>query len=176
METLTPDFVVMGLLAVRPCHGYELINCFAAPDQLGRVWHMSTSQIYAVLKRLERQCWIAGEQHTSETAPPRTAYRLTDEGRDQFERWLHDSEPSASVRRVRVEFLSRLFIARALNLPTHAIVRAQVTACTGKRDALVRQRDEGAAPGMEYVTLEFEISQLNAILDWIARVEFTPRD
>lgn len=176
METLTPDFVILGLLAIQPSHGYELIDCFAAPDQLGRVWHMSTSQIYAVLKRLERLDWISGTQQLSENAPPRISYTLTGEGHAQFERWLHDPQPSPSVRHVRVEFLSRVFIARALNLPTAAIVQNQAAACAAKLEALIRLRDHDASPGIEYVALEFEIAQLNTILDWIDRVEFRPRE
>jgi len=53
MATITPDETILGLLAVRERHGYDLLDCFRDPSQLGEVWNLSTSQLYAVLKRLE---------------------------------------------------------------------------------------------------------------------------
>ena len=44
-----------GIVAARARHGYQLIDCFRDTAQLGRVWDLSTSQLYAVLKRLEAQ-------------------------------------------------------------------------------------------------------------------------
>ena len=55
MSQLTPDETLLGLLAAQTRHGYELQECFRDPAQLGEVWNLSTSQLYAVLKRLEQQ-------------------------------------------------------------------------------------------------------------------------
>jgi DNA-binding PadR family transcriptional regulator len=165
-----PDPVVLGLLAACPSHGYQLLEAFHAPDQLGRVWTMSTSQLYAVLKRLEQQGLIAGREIASPDAPPRTEYGLTDAGHDCLLRWLNDRQPSASVRRVRVEFLSRLYLARLLNQPTAPIVRYQKVACQHQRHLLVDQRD-ATPPGIGFLALEFMITQLEGILQWIDRCE-----
>ncbi|MDX2162261.1 MAG: PadR family transcriptional regulator [bacterium] len=173
MDSLTPDAVLLGLLMIAPRHGYDLIHTFESADELGRVWQMSTSQVYAVLKRLERTGMIVGETRTTEHAPPRTLYTLTDAGRLHFLSWLHIEKPPSSVRRVRVEFLSRLFLARALNLPTLEIVRRQRQACQHYYDLLTEQR-AGAAPGIEYLAVEFEMYQIAAIVDWLARVELAP--
>jgi DNA-binding PadR family transcriptional regulator len=72
MSALTPDETIVGLLASQPQHGYQLLETFNRPDSLGNVWSLSTSQLYAVLKRLERQGWITGQPLASEIAPPRT--------------------------------------------------------------------------------------------------------
>ncbi|NJL53976.1 PadR family transcriptional regulator [bacterium] len=60
MTQLVPDEVILGLLAVEACHGYQLLDHFRSPAALGRVWNLSTSQLYAVLKRLDRLGYIAG--------------------------------------------------------------------------------------------------------------------
>jgi DNA-binding PadR family transcriptional regulator len=170
VESLTPDETILGLLAIRPRHGYELLESFRQPDQLGRVWQLSTSQLYAVLKRLERNQWINGHEVIMSNAPPRTEYTITPEGEAILGAWLGENAPSPSIRRVRVEFLSRLFIARALNIPTGRIVRRQRAACHAFRAELIAQQ-ASAAPGIEYLSLAFQISQFDAVLDWIARAE-----
>ncbi len=76
---------------------------------------------------------------------------------------------------MRVEFLSRLYIARLLNLPTLEIVRRQKATCRERRLALIGERDR-AEPGVGRLTLELEIAQLDAILDWIDRCEVMPRE
>lgn len=175
MATITPDDTLLGLLAFRPKHGYQLLDVFRDPAQLGCVWNLSASQLYAVLKRLDAQGYIQGEEVTTPDAPPRTEYSLTESGYERLKAWLNDPNPSPSVRRVRVEFLSRLFIARLLNLPTLDLIRWQKAACHQKRAELVAQR-ETAQPGIGFLALDLQIAQLDAILNWIDRCELTPRE
>lgn len=173
MTSLTPDETILGLIAIQACYGYELIETFRRSDELGDVWKMSTSQIYAVLKRLERQNLIMGHMVESETAPTRTEYYLTPSGERRLENWLHDSEPSASIRRVRVEFLSRLYIARQLNIPTIPIVKNQLATCKAERERLASQT---ISPGIGYLAHEFVLAQLDAVMLWIKRCELMEND
>lgn len=166
MSSLTPDETILGLLAVQARHGYELLECFRSTHQLGRVWNLSTSQIYAVLKRLEREGWIVGHEVVSENAPPRTEYTLTETGEKRLYAWLHEPQPSPSIRRIRVEFLSRLYIVQQLNIPTGAVVRYQRAACIAKHKQLVAERGN-AEPGIDFLALELHISQLEVVLRWI---------
>ena len=170
MSALTPDAVILGLLAYSPKHGYDLLACFEDTAQLGRVWKLSTSQIYNVLKRLETQGHIIGNQIITENAPPRTQYTLTAAGATILETWLNDPAPSASVRKVRVEFMSRLHIARLLNLPTKAIIQHQRHACEAEYHRLLRER-KNSVIGTESFVLDFVIAQLSAILQWLALCE-----
>lgn len=175
MATLTPDETILGLLAVQARHGYQLLGCFQDTHQLGRVWNLSTSQLYNVLKRLEHKALVTGCEVATESGPPRVEYTLSESGQQQLKDWLYEPQPSPSIRRVRVEFLSRLFIARALNLPTIDIVRNQRQACLRERQHLVAERDQ-AQPGMDMLAIEFVIEQLDAVLRWIARCEIVPSD
>jgi DNA-binding PadR family transcriptional regulator len=173
MSSLTPDETILGLLAIQARHGYELLECFRSPLQLGRVWNLSTSQIYAVLKRLERADLIVGREVVSEAAPPRTEYTLTDAGDKRLHAWLNEPLPSPSIRRIRVEFLSRLYIAQQLNIPTDAVVRYQREACITRCKQLAAGRDH-AQPGIEALALEFQLNQQEAALRWIDRCELSP--
>jgi DNA-binding PadR family transcriptional regulator len=174
MATLTPDETILGLIAIQTCHGYELIETFSNTSELGDIWKMSTSQIYSVLKRLEKQQFITGQMVESANAPSRTEYHLTSAGERKLEDWLHDPEPSASIRRIRVEFLSRLYIARQLNIPTIPIVLRQRAACEAERDYMLKEL-ETRQPGMGYLATELVINQLDAVLKWIQRCELVPQ-
>lgn len=175
MAQLTPDETLLGLLAQRPRHGYELLDCFHDPTQLGEVWKLSTSQLYAVLKRLEADGATVGCAVASADAPTRTEYRITEKGAARLQAWLDEPTPSASVHRVRVEFLSRLYIARLLGLPTIPLVQRQKQACRVKREELQTQL-ANAAPGVGRLTLELVIGQLDTILLWLDRCELVPKD
>ena len=173
MPTITPDDTLLGLLAVRQQHGYQLLEVFRDPAQLGCVWNLSVSQLYAVLKRLDTQGYIQGHEQTTPDAPPRTEYSLTESGYVRLKAWLDERTPSASIRSVRVEFLSRLFVARLLNLPTLDLIRWQKATCRQKRVDLIAQRHK-TSPGVGYLALDLQIAQLDAILNWIDRCELTP--
>ncbi len=168
MSILFPDETILGLLAARPRHGYELLDYFRADQTLGRLWTLSTSQLYAVLKRLEREGWISGHEVVTDNAPPRTEYTLTVAGEARLQAWLDQTPLSASIRRIRVDCLSRLFIAQQLKLPTTPIIDRQYQVCSQKVVALIAQRDQ-AMPGMDRVTLDFQTSQLEAALLWLDR-------
>jgi DNA-binding PadR family transcriptional regulator len=49
--TLSPEFALLGFLLTGPQHGNDLHRHLRA--ELGHVWHLSQSQAYAILKRLE---------------------------------------------------------------------------------------------------------------------------
>lgn len=164
MSLPSPDETLLGLLAVRVSHGYDLLEAFRLPSELGRVWTMGTSQIYAVLKRLERDGLIVGQQAPGDVYAPRIEYTLTEAGQHRLNVWLDNPYPSPSVRRVRVEFLSRLYIAQKLGYPTTPIIHAQRAACT--RD-LARLQAESSASTVESLALALQIRQLEAVIGWL---------
>ena len=156
-----------------PQHGYQLLEIFQDPNALGRVWKLSTSQLYAVLKRLHEQRFITGQKAYSPDAPPRTIYRITPSGQAHMQAWLDEPQPSPSVRRVRVECLSRLYIARLLDMSTVDLLQRQKNTCEHKHQQLLAQREPGDA-STGSLALELEIAQVEAILGWITQMEMTP--
>ena len=110
--TLSPEYVLLGFLNQRPAHGYDLHERIA--QELGQIWHISLSQTYNILKRLEAKGYIIGALQAQEKAPARRRFRLTPIGRRRFEEWLTASaEPRA--RAIRVEFLTRLYFVYIAN-------------------------------------------------------------
>lgn len=171
MARLSPDNVILGLLAVEASHGYQLLETFRAGHPLARIWALGTSQLYAILKRLESQQLIRGITVHSPDAPSRTEYSVTEVGRVQFEAWLHALQPSASTRHIRTEFLSRLYLARQMGVPVVAIIAAQRAVCTVQREKLRNQRAE--ATGIMALALDLAESEMVMMLDWIMRCEHT---
>jgi DNA-binding PadR family transcriptional regulator len=174
-QRLVPDNILLGLLAKRSRHGYELLACFRDPAQLGLIWSLSTSQLYAVLKRLEQQGFTESRKIEVPDAPARTEYRITDAGINQLEIWLNEPCPSPSVRYVRVEFLSRLYIARLLHLPTQQLVERQKQVCQQEYHRLSECQQQ-TEPGISWLAMDLQIAQLQTILQWLARCELTPRE
>ena len=167
MKRLVPDEVVLGLLRYQPSYGYELLNWFNSREYMGRIWTMSTSQIYAVLKRLEDQGAIAGKEIATKNAPTRNEFHITKRGLERIQEWLYDSKPSASIHRIRVEFISRLFIAELLELRKQPIIQNQREACEGVLEKIKKQKSlSGSAT--EILTLDFVIGQLESALNWLA--------
>lgn len=166
-----PDEVVLGLLKAKPTHGYDLLEVFNSPAHLGRCWRMSTSQLYAVLKRLERNGSVCGKEVDVLNAPSRIEYEITDHGCQQLDNWLFELKPSASVHRIRVEFLSRIFIANLLNHPRDPIVKGQIASCERQRDRFHSQK-QTCRSDMEALTLDFIINQLDAAINWLETYQF----
>lgn len=166
MSALTPDMVILGLLNDKPKHGYDILASFSDPTQLGRVWKLSTSQIYNVLKRLEQQHYVIGQTVESDNSPVRIEYHITDLGEAQLMTWLNNPHPSASVRKIRVEFISRLHIARLLHHPISPIIEAQKRTCEDELSRLQAERDHTPIGTYSLVT-DFVIGQLQAIMAWL---------
>ncbi|HEY71002.1 MAG TPA: hypothetical protein G4O08_10500 [Anaerolineae bacterium] len=107
---ISPEYALLGLLAQRSSHGYDLHR--RLKKELQGIWNVSQSHCYNILNRLEREGHIESEIHTQETAPTKHLLKLTPQGRAHFEQWLQ--EPTApSVRAIRMEFITRLYFAQS---------------------------------------------------------------
>ena len=168
MSRISPDNVILGLLATKQCHGYQLLEHFRGSGDLGQVWHLSTSQLYSILKRLEQSGLVIGQRMESDVAPARTEYQLSATGRDRLQQWLQEKKPSASTRHIRTEFLSRLYIACLLDIPIALIIQHQTTMCQERQADMEMKRDQ-VRDGVGFLSLDLIVSELAAILQWINR-------
>jgi DNA-binding PadR family transcriptional regulator len=117
--TLSPEMALLGQLYGSPGHGYDLHR--RVVSDLGQVWHLSQSQAYAILKRLEVQGDISAEEIPQEKLPPRQVLHMTPQGRKRFLDWL-ETPSGSSTRAIRLEFVTRLYFI-CLYMPeklTHA--------------------------------------------------------
>ncbi len=162
---LSPEHVLLGLLDQHAAHGYELHQRLTA--DLGGLWHVSQSQVYGTLKRLEARGWIAGRTTVQPNLPDRRRLRLTPQGRRHFETWLHTPSGS-SVRAIRVDFLSRLYFARRKNPSLAAELIDEQAAAV--RQGLQRLEAHAAVlPGSVITDLahDLRVRQLASVLPWL---------
>jgi len=104
--TLSPEMALLGLLYKEAGHGYDLHRKVNA--DLGQVWHLSQSQAYSILKRLESQGDISTEEILQKKLPSRQLLRMTAQGRKIFLDWLN-TPSGGSTRAIRMEFITRLY-------------------------------------------------------------------
>ena len=166
-SALSPEYALLGFLAQHSAHGYELHQRLVT--DLGQVWHVSLSQTYNILNRLEAQGFIAGTVQEQAKLPARRSFRLTAAGRRRFNTWLHSPAP-CSVRTIRVEFTTRLYFAQALSPDTVPdLIEAQTTEV---RAGLTRLQNIQAEfpPNQMFnrLGLNLRIRQLASLLDWLA--------
>src|SRR5215216_3559921 len=106
---VSPEFVLLGFLVSGPRHGYDLHQRFTV--ELGHVWHLSQSQAYAILKRLETRGDISMQVIEQEKLPARQLLHITEAGRCRFFEWL-ESGIGSTARSIRLEFLTRLYFTQ----------------------------------------------------------------
>jgi DNA-binding PadR family transcriptional regulator len=156
----------LGLLAQGPAHGYELYQRLST--DLEQVWHLSMSQAYNILNRLESQGYIAGVVQEQDKLPARRLFHLTPSGQRRYEDWLNASSGS-SVRSIRLEFLTRLYFARLDSLErAHQVIESQI-AETQKGMERLRALHNGIPDDqlINRLSLELRIRQLESILLWL---------
>jgi PadR family transcriptional regulator, regulatory protein AphA len=161
-----PEYILLGLLMHRSMHGYDLYNQYQT--QLGRVWRMSQSQMYAVLKRLEAQGLVSGLLEEDSRGPSRRLLSVTEAGSSRFSLWL--LQPSdCSSRVMRLEFISRLFFASAQGKDMlDSVIREQMAAVSrelGNHERLYASLDKGQV--FNRLSLDLRVRQLKASLDWL---------
>jgi DNA-binding PadR family transcriptional regulator len=106
---LSPEFALLGFLIAGPSHGYDLHQRLSV--ELGHVWHVSQSQAYAILKRLEGRGDISVQIVEQEKLPARQMLHITEAGHRRFFEWL-DSGIGKNARSIRLEFLTRLYFTQ----------------------------------------------------------------
>jgi DNA-binding PadR family transcriptional regulator len=93
---------ILGVLMDGNRHGYELARTLA--ERVGGEPY-NTGQIHQALEQLERAGWAASRA-TVEAARSRREFRVTNDGRTEFLRWL--ASPVAPLRPVRDDMLLKL--------------------------------------------------------------------
>jgi DNA-binding PadR family transcriptional regulator len=108
--SLSPEFVLLGLLYDHPMHGYELHQTLQR--EFGQVWHISQSQAYNIINRLLDRGLLRAEVQPREGIPDKHLLFITETGRSRFLTWLSTPTPSAT-QPIRTEFITRLAFTRS---------------------------------------------------------------
>jgi len=163
---LSPEFALLGLLAQGSAHGYQLFQVLIS--DLGQVWHISLSQAYNILNRLESQGFIVAEVLQQEKLPDRKLFSLTSKGQERFECWLN-STSLTSVRTIRLEFLTRLYFAQSRGAEfSHQIINTQLSEVHAGLERLRKAFHE--IPGDQLInrlSIDLRSRQLESIAIWL---------
>ena len=163
---LSPHFALLGFLYLQPMHGYNLHK--QMETHLREVWHISQSQAYTILKRIEKEGLVSALHQEQKKRPARACFSLTPQGRACFEAWLYRPTPG-SARALRVEFLTRLFFASQMSEDLAPRLLEEQAAAT-RADLLdLSRRMEQIPSSQPYNRLGIELRarQLTALLDWM---------
>jgi DNA-binding PadR family transcriptional regulator len=79
---------VLGLLAQRPRHGYELRAAFQALVGGEENWDVKPAQIYTTLMRLEQGGFVAEDSIEQDVGPEKRIYVITLAGRKILAEWF----------------------------------------------------------------------------------------
>lgn len=166
---LSPEFALLGFLIEKPCHGYDLHQ--RLNTELGQVWHLSQSQAYAILKRLETRGDISSRVVEQEKLPARQMLHITTSGRKRFFEWL-ENDISATSRSIRLEFITRLYFANLYRPEILSqIYKSQIEEVEAKIEEL--ETLIGHLPPEQIynqLSLDLRRQQMRFIQTWMAKI------
>ena len=162
---------VLGLLAQRPRHGYELRAAFQALVGGKENWDVKPAQIYTTLTRLEQGGFVAEDGVEQDAGPEKRIYTITMAGRKILAEWFACGiEPEHQ----HDEFFLKLMIGLASSAadPYH-LIRTQRAYLFQKLHDITEHRSL-ADPDRELamiLLLDKAIMHLEADLRWLDMVE-----
>jgi DNA-binding PadR family transcriptional regulator len=167
--TLSPELALLGFLFSGASHGYDLHQRFVS--ELGYVWHMSQSQAYSILRRLEERGDVASRMIEQEKAPARQELRITAEGRRRFLEWLGKG-CGTNARSIRLEFLTRLRFARIHRPEMLPGILTRQLDEIGSNIARLDQALRALPPEQNYnrLSLDLRVRQMQLIQQWVREI------
>lgn len=171
--SLSPEFVLLGLLYDHPMHGYELHQTLQRDFR--QVWHISQSQAYNIINRLLDRGLLQAETQPGDGSPDKHLLFITEAGRDRFLTWLTTPTPSAT-QPIRTEFITRLAFARsAFPQLEDQIIREQAALLRTRLQQLDDQlHNLPADSNANRLALELRIRSLVNISAWLEEISVTP--
>ncbi|OGN99064.1 MAG: hypothetical protein A2Z71_09675 [Chloroflexi bacterium RBG_13_50_21] len=163
---LSPEFVLLGFLYQNPGHGYELHRRLV--DEFGYIWHVSQSQTYNILKRLESHGFITAALIEQEKLPTRQLFHLNESGLHRFSTWL-DTPTKCSVHAIRVEFITRLYFIH-LYQPSKILEAIRLQTREVQVGLLRLEEMHLSLPEEQifnYLALDLRIKFLRSIISWL---------
>ena len=163
---------ILGFLAQKPRHGYELRAVFEAVVGGDTNWDVKPAQIYTTLDRLEEAGLVALSSDLGEgEEPSRRVYSITPQGDEVLREWFAHGVPTEHQRD---EFFVKLMVALAsgeadparLIQTQRANLYQELHAATSQRDAYDPQTELAQILLTDKATMHLE-----ADLRWLDMVE-----
>jgi DNA-binding PadR family transcriptional regulator len=162
---------LLGLLAQRPRHGYELRAAFEAMAGGADAWEVKPAQVYTTLARLAEAGLVAEEGMEQGGGPEKRIFAITEAGQRELAAWF--ATPVASEHQ-RDEFFLKLMLALVSEAADpYRLINTQRTLLFRELHALTSQRAH-ADPKHELtkiVLLDKAAMHLEADLRWLDMTE-----
>jgi DNA-binding PadR family transcriptional regulator len=166
---ISPEFALLGFLIAGPSHGYDLHQRFVT--ELGQVWHLSQSQAYAILKRLENRGDISAQVVEQEKLPARQKLNITAQGRRRFFEWL-ELGIGTNARSIRLEFLTRLYFTQLHRQENTAQIyktqSAEIESAIMRLESLIEHLPHEQV--FNRLSLDLRLQQMKLIQSWMAEI------
>ena len=158
---------ILGLLAQRPRHGYELRAAFEALVGGEAIWDVKPAQIYTTLDRLEESGLVAETQSGQDGGPEKRIYGLTAQGRSELNDWF---ATGIEGEHQRDEFFIKLMLSiDDEKADPYKVIQAQRSELYKQLHELTNHRNN-ADPTKELArifSLDKMIMHLEADLKWL---------
>lgn len=162
---------LLGLLAQRPRHGYELHSAFEAVVGGEHNWDVKPAQIYTTLSRLEKDGLVTEAAVAQSGGPEKRIFDITPAGRDLLAEWFNAGVESDHQRD---EFYVKLMLSLATGgAPPRRVVQGQRARLFQDLHALTGQRNRtNPKTDLAQVLLyDKAIMHLEADLRWLDMID-----
>lgn len=168
-QPLTIELALLGFVRRGPMYGYEIHQRLLASAELGLVWTIKQSLLYAHLARLEEDGLLRSTVEARGAKPARKMLHLTAEGEAAFLDWVRS--PVEHGRDLRLEFMAKLYFARQESAAAALELTARQRRVTLEHLDGLRAKAAAldAAPSYDWLVLHYRIGQLEAALGWLDR-------
>ncbi len=163
---ISPEPALLGFLLAKPLHGYDLYR--KVNQELGPIWHLGMSQMYAILSSYQRQGWIGTRLESQRAHPARKMLEVTPAGHQAFHAWRRQT--ARGMRELRIDFFLRLYFARqAGSAEARKLIDRQRQAVSRELALLAEERaaTDKAENGFHRLAWDFRIHQLTTALKWL---------
>jgi DNA-binding PadR family transcriptional regulator len=162
---------ILGLLAQRPRHGYELRAAFEAVIGGEQNWEVKPAQIYTTLERLEEGGLVAQTGVQQGSGPEKRIYEVTEAGKQELSTWFNEA---VDGEHQRDEFYLKLMISLSDgNADPYKVIQVQRASLYRALHRLTAQR-RLLDPQIELAQiflLDKAVMHLEADLRWLDMIE-----
>ena len=160
---LSPEYALLGILMTGPKHGYEMHSYFSS--HMDQFWRLSMSQIYALLKRMEKNGVVISKSEWQNNRPPKKIFSITQTGKESFLNWVYS--PVNHVRNLRIEFMAKLFFIKELKLKRVTDIIDKQIAILRETLHLLQHPKEKTMDEFQKALHSFKISQATSAIEWL---------
>lgn len=168
---MTVRNALLGLLAQKPRHGYELRAAFEALVGGEDIWDVKPAQIYTTLARLEEAGFVCQDSTAQDGGPEKRIYALTEAGQRELAAWF---ESGVEEERQRDEFFVKLVLSIVVDgVNPYRVIQAQRSRLYLELHDLTARRNL-ADPKSELARMfliDKSIMHLEADLRWLDMIE-----